>query len=221
MWRCVFLLLMTASLAAQTTASQARLDFATKSLPTATLGRAYNEAIKLQNAQGPFQWKTVKGALPQGIVLQQNTGVLSGTPALSGVYKFTIAVQDEGARLTAQREFTLEVQGPLLLEWVKQPFLTENSISGGIKVTNSSTTAESFDLTVIIVAVNETGKAFALGYQHFDLSQDIEQEIPFSSTVPNGRYIVHVDAVAEVAATRSIYRSRLQTLAPLMVSVNR
>lgn len=220
MWRCVLLFLITASLAAQTT-PQARLDFATKSLPTATIGRAYSESIKLQNAQGPFQWRIVKGALPQGMVLRQDTGVLSGTPTLSGVYKFTISVQDEGARSTAQREFTLEVQGPLLLEWVKPPALTENNISGSIKVTNSSTTAESFDLTVIIVAVNEIGKAFALGYQHFDLSQDVEQVIPFSSTVPNGRYIVHVDAVAEVAASRSIYRSRLQTQTPLAVSVNR
>jgi hypothetical protein len=220
MWRCVLLLLITASLAAQTT-PPTRLDFATKSLPAATLGRAYNESVKLENGQGPFEFAITKGALPQGIVLQRDTGTLSGTPTLSGVYKFTVSVRDEAARTTIQREFTLEVHGPLLLEWVKQPALAENSIFGSIKVTNSSPRAESFDLTVIVVAVNEIGKAFALGYQHFDLAQEIEQVIPFSSTLPNGRYIVHVDAVAEVAATRSIYRSRLQTVAPLVVNVNR
>jgi hypothetical protein len=120
-----------------------------------------------------------------------------------------------------RHEFAIEVEGALLLEWVKQPSLAENSIAGSVKVTNNSTRGEEFDLTMIIVAVNEVGKAFALGYQHFTLSQDVDQDIPFTQTVPNGQYIVHVDAIAEVAATRSIYRSRLQTQSPLVVNVNR
>jgi len=220
MWRCLLLLLLATSVAAQS-GNPAHFDFATKALPTATIGRTYNAAIKLQNGQGPFAWTVTKGKLPPGIVLQGNTGVLSGMPTLSGVYKFMLSVRDEASRTIIQREFTLEVNGPLLLVWVDPPKLTENTISGSIKVTNSSTRGDTFDLTVIIVAVNEVGKAFALGYQHFDLAQDVEQMIPFSSTVPNGRYIVHVDAVAEVAATQSIYRSRLQTQSPLVVSANR
>src|SRR5438128_2025851 len=62
-------------------------------------------------------------------------------------------------------------------------------------------------LTAIIVAVNETGKAFALGYQHFDLAaKTTEQRITFSSQLPGGRYTVRADAIGEVAARRKIYR---------------
>lgn len=221
MWRCVVvLLLLTTSLAAQS-ADPARFDFASKAVPTATVGHSYNATIKLENGEGPFEWKIAKGKLPPGIVLEGNTGVLSGVPTVTGVYRFTLSVRDETSRTTIQHEFTLEVTGPLLLMWVNPPKLTENAISGSIKVTNSSTRGDTFDLTVIIVAVNEVGKAFTLGYQHFDLAQDLEQTIPFKSTVPNGHYIVHVDAVAEVPAAKTIYRSSLQTLSPLVVNVNR
>lgn len=220
MWRYFFLLLLATAVAAQD-GDHARLDFATKSLPTATTGRSYNVTIKLENGRGPFEWAITKGKLPPGINMLGNTGVLGGVPTQSGVYTFTLTVRDLTTRATAQREFVIEVHGALLLEWVNQPKLTENTISGSIKVTNNSTRGENFDLTVIIVAVNEVGKAFALGYEHFSLAQDVEQTIPFSSTVPNGRYIVHVDAVAEVPERQAIYRSRLQTASPLVVNVNR
>jgi len=64
---------------------------------------------------------------------------------------------------------------------------------------------------VIVVAVNEIGKAFALGYQHFDLlPKTKEQEIPFESQLPGGRYTVRVDAVGEVSAKNRIYRAARQ-----------
>jgi Putative Ig domain len=198
-----------------------RLQFATTKLPTARLGKRYDVPIRMGGGRGPFEFTITRGKLPAGIELQRTTGTLTGAPTLTGVYHFTLSVRDETTRETAQREFVLEVTGPLLLQWVDPPKLAGNSISGSIKVTNSSTRGEPFDLTVIIVAVNEIGKAFALGYQHFDLLQDGEQTIPFSSTLPNGRYFVHVDAIAEIAATNTIYRSQLQTPPEIVVNVNR
>lgn len=221
MWRsALFVLLLSTSVVAQTVDSD-RFDFATKKLPDAVVGKTYSASIKVQGGRGPFEWTILRGKLPQGIRLQSRTGTLAGTPALTGTYRFTVKVRDLGARTSMGREFVLVVSGPLLLEWVDPPKLTENAISGRIKVSNGSAGGENFDLTVIIVAVNEIGKAFALGYQRFNLAEDVEQEIPFSSTLPNGQYVVHVDAIAEVAATRAIYRSRLQTQTPLVVNVNR
>jgi hypothetical protein len=78
-----------------------------------------------------------------------------------------------------------------------------------------------YDQTVIIVAVNEFGKAFALGYQRFNLPAQAQQVIPYSSSLPNGHYIVHVDAVAEIPARNLIRRARLQTPQPITVDVNR
>jgi len=72
---------------------------------------------------------------------------------------------------------------------------------------------------VIVVAVNEIGKAFALGYQRFDLQPNNKDvEIKFGSTLPRGQYVIHADAIAEVPGKRAIYRSRLQTPQPLRVT---
>ena len=220
MWRWILVLLFSVTVAAQS-ADPARLNFVTKSLPAATVGRAYTTMIKMQGGQGPYLFLITKGRLASGLALQSNAGEISGTPTQTGVFRFTLSVRDLGTNATASREFVLEVQGPLLLEWVDPPKLSENTIAGSIRVTNSSRRGDQFDLTVIIVAVNEIGKAFALGYQHFTLAQNVEQVIPFSSTVPNGTYIVHVDAIGEVPTRRAIFRARLQTQSPLVVNVNR
>jgi len=67
--------------------------------------------------------------------------------------------------------------------------------------------------------VNEYGKAFALGYQRFELKPDnLKVEIPFNSTLPRGRYKVHADAIAQISARHAIYRNRLETPEPLVVS---
>jgi hypothetical protein len=44
-------------------------------------------------------------------------------------------------------------------------------------------------------------------------------EIPFGDTLPSGAYVVHADAVGEVAEKNQIYRARLQTPGPLQVAV--
>jgi hypothetical protein len=67
-----------------------------------------------------------------------------------------------------------------------------------------------FDLTVIVMAVAEDGRATAIGYQRFTLKpQTIDFPIPFGENLPWGAYQINVDAVAEVAATNTIYRARL------------
>ena len=67
------------------------------------------------------------------------------------------------------------------------------------------------------MAVNQIGRATALGYQEFTLQSGGQQLIPFGSEPGPGKYIVHADAVAEVPSTNSIYRARKQTDAPLLI----
>ena len=63
-------------------------------------------------------------------------------------------------------------------------------------------------LTVIVVAVNEYGKAFTLGYQHFTLSAGTTSpDIPFQMLMPRGRYRVRADAVGELLAKNQIFRT--------------
>ncbi|HEX8797831.1 MAG TPA: hypothetical protein VF772_04420, partial [Terriglobales bacterium] len=88
-------------------------------------------------------------------------------------------------------------------------------LEGSVIVNNF--TGQDFSLTVIVMAVNDIGRATALGYQEFTLPSGGEQVIPFGSSPGPGSYVVHADAVAEVASTNSIYRARKQTTDPLAI----
>jgi hypothetical protein len=88
-------------------------------------------------------------------------------------------------------------------------------IEGSVIVRNF--TEREFTLTVIVMAVNEIGRATALGYQEFTLGAGREQVIPFGSSPGPASYVVHADAVAEAASTNTIYRARKQTTEPLLI----
>lgn len=194
------------------------LQFQPQTLPSASIGKTYSAAIQVTGGTPPLQWKLAKGSLPPGITLQATSGIVSGTPTAPGEYHFTVAVTD-AAKQTAAANFVIKVEDYLSVRWKQPPTLRDNVLSGSVEVSNAS--AETYDQTVIIVAVNEIGKAFALGYQHFNLQPQMQQVIPFSSALPNGHYIVHVDAVAEIPARHLIRRARLQTPSPITVNVNR
>lgn len=221
MLRWLVLLLLTTSLAAQTS-DPARFDFATTSLTNGMVGHLYSADLKMRNGAGPFQFRLAKGALPPGLHLDSRTGNITGIPLQVGTYRFSISVRDLGTNATASHAFAITIQSQLMLEWLKPPTLSSNTISGSVKITNNSTDGDNFEMTVIIVAVSEIGKAFALGYQHFNLARNVEQRVPFSSTVPNGRYIVHADAIAALPNRKQASaRSSLETATPLVVNVNR
>lgn len=159
-----------------------------------------------------------QGRLPPGISLQSTSGILSGIPMSPGNYYFTVTVSDAIPK-TITANFTIRIEDYLVARWKTGPTLDSNTISGSVEVANNSN--DTYDQTVFIVAVNEIGKAFALGYQHFDLLPQAQQLIPYSSSLPNGHYIVHVDAVAEIKERNIIRHDRLQTQKPITVNVNR
>ena len=93
-----------------------------------------------------------------------------------------------------------------------------NRIEGSVQVSN--TTSDDFDFTFIALAVNEIGRATAIGYQHFPLKKGTTDfEIPFGDTLPHGAYVVHVDGVSEDTEKNQIHRARLQTPGSLQVAV--
>jgi hypothetical protein len=128
---------------------------------------------------------------------------------------FTVA-QDR--KTPAQgRVKTPDSKAALTIAWTAAPHLDTSTISGTVTVSNQ--TDQDFDQTVIVLAVNEVGKAFALGYQHFTLApKSTSVPIKFSSQLPPGQYVIHADAIAEVAAKHAIYRARLQTSEPIVVT---
>lgn len=76
-------------------------------LPDATVGSAYAEALTAAGGKLPLVWSLKAGStLPAGITLTGSA--LSGTPTTAGVNTFTLVVTDD-ASVTSEREFTLTV----------------------------------------------------------------------------------------------------------------
>ncbi len=196
------------SAAQQGAATGEPLVVQTVSLPKAYLKQHYEVHLEARGGITPLRWELADGALPAGIVLGRD-GILSGAPTETGEFRFTVTVTDSG-RPAAQRnqQLVLTVVAPLLAQWGRYPTVTGQRLEGSIIVSNQ--TEQDFDLTTIMMAVNETGRATAIGYQRLTLKKNTSSlEISFGENLPQGSYELNVDAVAEVAATNSIYRARL------------
>jgi len=180
----------------------------TTSLPKAYVRQHYETHLQAQGGILPLRWEVTEGAPPDGITLTPD-GVLSGAATASGEFHFVVTVTDSG-RPAVQRNqpLVLTVAAPLLARWSHYPKVNGQRVEGAIMVSNQ--TEQDFDLTVIVLAVNEIGRATAIGYQHIPLQANSgEQEIPFGDNLPAGAYEINADVVAEAAATNSIYRARL------------
>ena len=188
---------------------------ATDSLPQLVAHTPYNVQLTAQGGMPPYSWSIEKGELPPGVHLDSKAGTLSGVPEAPAEVTVTLRVTDSAEPpAIASRELKVKAVPALQLEWQRQPVLENDGIYGEVKVGNPG--KDPYDLTFIIVAVNEIGKAFALGYQHFTLRPQATQAIPFGASLPLGSYIVHADAVGEIAAKDIIRRARLQTPKPLV-----
>lgn len=206
-----FLLLATPwsrALAQEPRSDVSPLVIETQSLPRAYVRQPYQARLQTHGGVPPLKWEVTEGSLPAGIVLQ-NDGQLTGTPAETGELYFTVTVTDSGRpahQITHQ--FSLNVVSPLMAQWGRYPKINGQRLEGSILVSNQ--TDRDFDLTVIVLAVNQIGRATAIGYQHFPLKKNTDaMEIPFGDNLAPGSYQLNVDAVGEVAATDSIYRVRL------------
>ena len=186
--------------------------------PPAVTRLEYLVRIQAKGGKPPLRWSLFAGTLPPGLSLDESMGVISGVPTQLGEFHFTVEVNDSDRPPNRRdRELTIKVNAPLMLEWATYPWVDGDAISGSVKVSNG--TADVFDQTVIIVAVSEYGKAFVMGYQRFDLKPDDEKvEIPFGLSLPRGTYVIHADAIAEVEKKNAIFRNRLQTPKPLPVT---
>lgn len=192
------------------------LSVQTTTLPKGFLRQPYRFELKAQGGITPLKWEVSSGSLPRGVALSEE-GFLSGIPAEAGQFSFVVTLRDSGKPAHQRNQaLVLQVVAPLVVQWSRYPKVVGQRMECAIKVSNQ--TGQDFDFTVIVLAVNEIGRATALGYQHFTLSKDtIDFEIPFGENLSRGAYQVNVDAVGEVQATDTIYRARLVTGEKLQV----
>jgi len=202
-------LLLAISAQAQNTPSSKSLISA-KQLPKASLWQPYNFRLKAEGGIEPYHWTIASGSLPHGFALNPS-GELKGTIEELGQVEFTAAVIDSDRPPKQQRRnFMLSVDTPLIAAWGRKAQVNGMRIDGSLKVSNR--TGRDFDLTVIVLAVNDIGRATAIGYQHFPLKQNTrDMEIPFGDTLSPGSYAVNVDVVGEEPVSNRIFRARLVT----------
>jgi hypothetical protein len=204
-----FLLLALAAHAQSNSGSSAgSLSIPVESLPTAALWQQYTFRLPASGGTGLYHWHLNGGVLPAGLKLAED-GELAGTPQESGEFEFGILLSDsDQPAKQLQKKFKLSLEAPLAVEWVRKAKVNGQRIEGSIKVSNH--TGRDFDLTMVVLAVNETGRATAIGYQHFPLKMNtLDKEIPFGDTPSWGVYQVNVDVVAEEPVSNRIFRARL------------
>jgi hypothetical protein len=178
----------------------------------------YEFSFRAHGGVPVLSWRLEKGALPAGMTLEDN-GLLHGQAERVGEFQFTVSVRDGSRPMqTLQKGFVLRVRSALSLKWKTPAHVSGNRVEGSAEVSN--TTPDDIDLTFIVMAVPDNGRATAIGYQHFLLHRGtVGKELPFGETLPHGGYVVHVDAVGEVSPKNLIYRDRIQTPGQLQVAM--
>jgi len=84
------------------------LEITTVSIPSARRGTAFNYQLAAIGGTPPYTWLVSSGSLAPGLNLATTTGVISGTPSLSGNFGFTIDVTDSESR-TAGKALSIQV----------------------------------------------------------------------------------------------------------------
>jgi hypothetical protein len=179
-----------------------------ESLPSASLWKNYSYDLRVSDGVPPYHWVLLSGSLPRGFRLTES-GEVTGTPEEATQVEFTALVRDSNNPPRQQeKKFVLTIEPPLTAEWNHTVRVNGKRIDGSIKVSNR--TGRDFDLTVIVLAVNDIGRATAIGYQHFPLKEETRDfDIPFGDTISRGMYVVNVDVVGEEQISTRIFRSRL------------
>ncbi|NYI20205.1 outer membrane autotransporter protein [Xanthomonas arboricola] len=83
------------------------------SVPGATRGTAYSQALSASGGTAPYTYAIAGGVLPAGLTLASN-GTLSGTATVEGTFNFTVQATDANS-FTGTQAYALTVAGPNLV----------------------------------------------------------------------------------------------------------
>jgi|SRR5579859_2190651 len=193
---------------AQTVPRPRSFQIVTSNLPLPEAGKPYAVQLRTAGGKPPYHWSLPTGSLPPGLNLDAENGAIRGTPQSNNEFSVLVQITDSSnPPLIYTKLLVASADAPLSVRWTAIPQISQSNIVGAVRVKNGS--KDALDMTVIVVAVNEIGKAFALRYEHLMLASGAETpDLQFNSSLPLGQYAVHADAIGEVSAKKAIYRDR-------------
>lgn len=193
---------------AQTRPRRPALQIVTPGLPAPIAGEKYQIELRAIGGRPPYKWSLPEAQLPAGLGLDPNSGRITGTPDSSNEFSVLVKVTDSGDPPLYHTKMMVAASGaPLTVRWTVRPHIEGENVAGAVRVVNGS--HDLMDTTVVVMAVNEYGRATALRYEHLNLAPGKETpDLKFEVSLPAGQYVAHVDAVGEVPRKKAIYRDR-------------
>ena len=81
-----------------------------ESLPDGQVAEPYSGQISVSGGRLPLTWD-IMGNIPEGLAIDTTTGILSGTPIVSGIYDFMVTIHDTDGAADSKR-FRVAVKDP-------------------------------------------------------------------------------------------------------------
>ncbi len=117
------------------------LAITTNSLPQSGVGQAYSATVQVSGGIPAYTWSITSGALPAGLSLSANTGIISGNPSQAGAFSFVVQVSDSSSpKQTASKQLVIPITSALQISTSALPngqagaqFQTSVGATGGVQ----------------------------------------------------------------------------------------
>lgn len=104
----------------------AQVEITTLNLPDWTVDQSYSQFVETSGGTSPLAFTLATGSLlPDGLILDNETGQISGIPTAVGLFTFTVEVVDAAGSFDSQ-DYTVEINDPLVITTETLPDWTQD-----------------------------------------------------------------------------------------------